>query len=81
MIGNKEWVLKHSSYYHTEKDGTTKRVEFNATKQPEELKNKILHLKRGYPRFFYLSNNSLFSIKSSSGDLSLATIKPGSYWL
>ena len=42
MIGNKEWVLKHSSYYHTEKDGTTKRVEFNATKQPEELKNKII---------------------------------------
>ena len=39
------------------------------------------NLKRGYPRFFYLSNNSLFSIKSSSGDLSLATIKPGSYWL
>ena len=39
------------------------------------------NLKRGYPRFFYLSNNSLFSIKSSSGDLSLATIKPGSYWV
>jgi len=39
------------------------------------------NLKRGYPRFFYLSNNSLFSIKSSSGDFSLATIKSGSYWV
>ena len=42
MIGNEERVLIHSSYYHTEEDGTTKQDEFSATKQPEELKNKII---------------------------------------
>lgn len=41
-IDNEERVLIHSSYYHTEEDGTTKQDEFSATKQPEELKNKIL---------------------------------------
>ena len=41
-IDNEESVLIHSSYYHTEEDGTTKRDEFSAIKQPEELKNKII---------------------------------------
>ena len=30
---------------------------------------------------FYFALNQIFSIKSSSGDLSLASIKPGSYWV
>ena len=34
---DKEWELLHASYFHTEKDGTTKRVEVSDSQQTELL--------------------------------------------
>ena len=43
---DKEWVLLHASYFHTEKDGTTNRVELSDSQQTELLEKEQTELNR-----------------------------------
>lgn len=43
---DKEWGLLHASYFHTEKDGTTKRVEVSDSQQTELLEKVQTELNR-----------------------------------
>lgn len=43
---DKEWELLHASYFHTEKDGTTKRVEVSDSQQTELLEKVQTELNR-----------------------------------
>lgn len=43
---DKEWGLLHASYYYTEEDGTTKRVEISETQQKELVEKVQTELNR-----------------------------------
>lgn len=43
---DKEWVLLHASYFHTEKDGTTNRVGVSDSQQTELLEKVQTALNR-----------------------------------
>ena len=43
---DKEWVLLHASYFHTEKDGTTNRVGVSDSQQTELLEKVQTELNR-----------------------------------
>jgi len=43
---DKEWELLHASYFHTEKDGTTKRVKVSDSQKKELLEKVQTELNR-----------------------------------